>query len=212
RVDATLAPDGAAQLDWHAEIGGVEASEWRVRFHADATRNHRVQELLAAILPGTQVTAVDAGNLEDIERRVTMRARGRAPRFARLDGDALSVPLGRPEHMIRDYAPLPTRQLDVRTFAQWTTHDDWTVHLPPGAKVRNAPVSTKGSSPFGAYSVEVDTSGGSLHVKTSVTLSMTRVSVADYAAFRGFCEEVDRALGQRATVDLKGVAMPPEAQ
>jgi tetratricopeptide (TPR) repeat protein len=204
KVDATLGADGAAQLDWHADVGGVEASEWRVRFHADATRTRRVQELLASILPGTQVTAVDSSNLEDIEQRVTMRARGRAPRFARSEGDVLSVPLGRPEHMVRDYAPLSARRLDVRTFAQWTMQDDWTVHLPPGARVRNVPASSKGSSVFGTYAVDVDATGGSLHVKTSVTLSKTRVSVADYPAFRGFCEEVDRALGQRATVDLKG--------
>jgi transglutaminase-like putative cysteine protease/Flp pilus assembly protein TadD len=211
RVDAVLGADGGAQLDWRAEIGGVEASEWRVRFHADATRARRVQELLAELLPGTQVTGVDSGNLEDIEQRVTMRARGRAPRFARQDGDILSVPLGRPEHMVRDYAPLPTRRLDVRTFAQWTTQDDWTVHLPPGAKIRNAPTSSKGSSPFGAYAVDVDSSGGALHVKTTVTLSATRVAVADYASFRTFCEEVDRALGQRATIDLRAGAAPVEA-
>jgi transglutaminase-like putative cysteine protease len=211
KVDATLSPDSAAQLDWRADIGGVEAAEWRVRFHADATRNRRVQDLLASILPGTEVTTVDASNLEDVEQRVTMHARGRAPRFARIEGDALNVPLGRPEHMVRDYAPLTSRRLDVRTFAQWTMQDDWTVHLPAGAKIRSSPTSSKGSSPFGAYSVEVETGGGSIHVKTNVTLSKTRISVAEYPAFRAFCEEVDRSLGQRATVDLRAGAATGEA-
>ena len=58
--------------------------------------------------------------------------------------------------MVRDFAPLAARKLDVRMYAQWTQEDDWTVHLPPGAKVKSAPASAKGSSPFGSYAVDVD--------------------------------------------------------
>ena len=43
-LDAALAPDGAAQLDWRVDVSGVEASEWRVNFHAAATRKRRVEE------------------------------------------------------------------------------------------------------------------------------------------------------------------------
>ena len=40
------------------------------------------------------------------------------------------MPLGRKEHMVRDYAPLSARRLDVRLYAQWTQEDDWTVKPP----------------------------------------------------------------------------------
>ena len=46
----------------------------------------------------------------------------------------LSVPLGRKEHMVRDYAPLAVRKLDVRLYAQWTQEDDWSVRLPPARR------------------------------------------------------------------------------
>jgi hypothetical protein len=49
----------------------------------------------------------------------------------------------------------------------------------------------------------VTTDAASLHVKTRVTLAKTRVAASDYAAFRAWCEQVDRALGQRATVAVK---------
>jgi transglutaminase-like putative cysteine protease/Flp pilus assembly protein TadD len=203
KVEATLAADGAAQIDWRAEVSGVEASEWRVRFHADATRKPRAQQMIAAILPGSEVTTVDAGSLEDVEQKVTMRVRGKVPQFARAEGDVLTVPLGRKEHMVRDYAALNARKLDIRMYAQWTTEDEWTVRLPPGAKVKSAPQSSKGSSAFGSYAVEVEAGGGTLRVKTSVTLAKTRITVSEYAAFREWCEQVDHALGQRATVTLK---------
>jgi tetratricopeptide (TPR) repeat protein len=203
RVDATLAVDGSAQLDWKADVSGYEASEWRVRFHADATRKARVQQMIAGLLPGSEVTSVEPGNLEEVEQKVTMRMRGKAPQFARAEGDTLTVPLGRKEHMVRDYAPLASRKLDVRLYAQWTQEDEWTVHLPPGAKVRSTPQASKGSSPFGTYDVTSESSAGTLRVRTTVTLTKTRIDASEYPAFRAWCEEVDHALGQRATVSVK---------
>ncbi len=203
RVDATLAADGAATLDWQADVTGVEAPEWRVRFHADATRKQRVQQMISTLLPGTAVTSVEAGNLEDVEQKVAMRVRGKVPQFARTEGDTLYVPLGRKEHMVRDYAPTATRTLDLRFYAQWTQVDDWSVRLPPGAKVKSAPSSARGTSPFGRYEVAVESAATSLHVKTTVTLTRTRIAPSEYAAFRAWCEEVDRALGLRATVTVR---------
>ncbi len=203
RLDASLSADGAAQLDWRVDVSGVEASEWRVNFHAAATRKRRVEDVIASILPGSEVTAVDTGDLEDIEQKVTMHVRGKVTRFARTEGDVLTVPLGRKEHMIRDYAPLASRKLDVRLVAQQTEEDDWVVRLPSGAKVKNVPAPTRGSSPFGSYSVDVESSGNTLRVKTTVTVAKTRISASDYPAFRAWCEEVDRGLGQRATVTLR---------
>jgi transglutaminase-like putative cysteine protease/Tfp pilus assembly protein PilF len=203
RVDATVAPGGAALIDWHASVEGVEAPEWRARFHAPATRRQRAEQMFASLLPGSEVTAFDSSNLEDVEAPVSLHTRGRVPQFARSDGDMLSVPVGRREHMVRDYAPTASRALDVRLPAQWTEQDEWSVRLAAGSKVTNAPVSTSGASPFGMYSVVAETGPETIHVKTTVALSKTRVPAADYPGFRKWCETVDSALGQRATVAIK---------
>ncbi len=203
KVDVALGADEGAAIDWRVEVTGVEAAEWRARFHAQATRKQRVQQMLSAIVPGAEIASVDAGNLQDVEEKVALRVRGKVPRFARAEGDATSFPLGRREHMVRDFAPLADRNLDLRFYAQWTAADEWTVRLPPGAKVKSVPASSSGSGPFGSYSLEVDTGGGAIRVKTVVTLAKTRVAAAEYSAFRAWCEQVDRALGQRATVTFK---------
>jgi transglutaminase-like putative cysteine protease len=203
KLDATVNADGTAQMDWRADVTGFEASEWRVRFHADATRKQRVEQMITGLLPGSQITAIDAGNLEDVEQKVTMRVRGKVPNFGRPEGDALEIPLGRKEHMVRDYAPLATRDLPIRLYAQWTQVDDWTVRLPPGAKVKSTAVGASGTSPFGSYEVQVEQSGTMLHVKTTVSLVKTHIAPAEYGAFRAWCEQVDKALGQRATVTVK---------
>jgi transglutaminase-like putative cysteine protease len=203
KVEVVLAADDSAAIDWRADVAGVEASEWRARFHAQATRKQRVEHLLDSMLPGTEVSAVEASNLDDVEQKVTMRVRGKVPQFARVEGDQLSVPLGRKEHMVRDFAALSERRQSLRLYAQWTQLDEWTVRLPPGAKTRSLPSPSSESSPFGSYSLEVEGSPSSIRVKTSVTLTKTRVTVDEYPAFREWCEKVDRALGQRATVALK---------
>jgi hypothetical protein len=203
KVDVVLAADDSATIDWRADVVGVEASEWRARFHAEATRKQRAQQLLGTMLPGTEVSAVEASNLEDVEQKVTMHLRGKAPQFARAEGDLLSVPLGRREHMIRDFAQLSERKENLRLYAQWTQLDEWVVRLPAGAKTRSLPGASSETGPFGSYSLEVEGNAGSIRVKTAVTLTKTRIAVAEYPAFREWCEKVDRALGQRATVALK---------
>jgi hypothetical protein len=105
--------------------------------------------------------------------------------------------------MVREYAPLAARRLDVRLHAQWTEEDDWTVRLPPAAKVRNVPAPASGTSPFGSYALAVESSGSTLRVKTTVSLVKTRIAASEYASFRAWCEEVDRVLGQRATVTIR---------
>jgi tetratricopeptide (TPR) repeat protein len=204
QLEATLSADGAAQIDWRTEVSGYQASEWRVRFHAESTRKQRAQQLIASDMPGGEVASVETGNLEDIEEKVTIRVRGKVPTFARAaDSDGLSVPLGIHEHMVRDYAPLVARKLDVNLIVKWTEQDEWTVHLPASAKVKAMPAASKGSGPFGSYEVAVDSTGGALRVKTTVTMTKSRVTPAEYPAFRAWCEEVDRALGAHATVALR---------
>ncbi|MDP9151132.1 MAG: DUF3857 domain-containing protein [Myxococcota bacterium] len=203
RMEANLGTDGTAQIDWQAQICGVDAPEWRVRFHAAATRKQRVQQWMGGVMPGAEVMTVDAGDIENVEQKITLRIRANAAQFARAEGDAFTLPLGRREHMVRDYAPLVVRKLDVRLHARSTEEEDWTVHLPPRATVRSLPSSAKGASPFGSYEVTVQSSGSTLHARTTVRMAKTRISPIEYSAFRSWCETVDRALGQQATVVLR---------
>jgi hypothetical protein len=106
--------------------------------------------------------------------------------------------------MIRDFAPLPSRTRDVRLAAQFRDRDDWTIRLPAGAQIKSLPASAHGASPFGDYAFDVESTPGSIRATTTVSVRKTRVSAQEYPAFRAWCEEVDRALGQQATVEFKG--------
>jgi hypothetical protein len=59
----------------------------------------------------------------------------------------------------------------------------------------------KGDSRFGWYSVEVEKQPDKITVKSRLGLKVTRVVPKDYAAFKAFCVEADRALGARLVVE-----------
>ncbi len=199
-IVATLAPDGSAQLDWSGSVTGAAAASWRVRYHADATRKDRVQEDLGSDLSGLAVQSVQANDLEDVETPPSLKVRGKVAAFARKDGTSLSVPVGPSEHMVRDFASLSTRKLDLRFHARTTSETDYVVKLPPGAKVLSSPSPSSSTSPFGSHHVTVETVPGGVHVHTTVVFSKMRIPVAEYPAFRAWCEQVDKGLGQRLLV------------
>jgi tetratricopeptide (TPR) repeat protein/transglutaminase-like putative cysteine protease len=198
-MEATVGADGSAQIDWKVDVTGASASSWRARYHAKATQKQRVQEDLSSELPGFEVAQVSANDLEDVEQKVWVRAKGRAPSYARRDGESWTLPVGAREHMVRSWAPLSSRRRDIRIYALSTQENETVVKLPQGAKVLGPPRPAEGKSPFGFYKVDVETTGNVVRVKTTVAITTSRIPAAEYGAFRAFCEQADRELGQSLT-------------
>jgi transglutaminase-like putative cysteine protease len=201
-VEATVAPDGAASIDWRIDVSGASSSSWRQRYHAKATQKQRVQEDIASEVPAADIASVTASDMDDVEQKVEIRAKGRAPSFARKDADSWTVGLGAKEHMVRAYAPLSRRKNDLRILALSTQENETVVKLPQGAKVLSPPRSSEGKSAFGTYKVEADVQGNVVRVKTTIALTKPRISAAEYGDFRAFCEKADRDLGQTVTYQV----------
>jgi hypothetical protein len=199
-LEATVGNDGSAQIDWKVDITGSSAGSWRARYHAKATQKQRIQEDLSSELPGVEIASVTSNDLEDVEQKVQLRAKARAPSYARRDGESWTVPVGAKEHMVRAWAPLSSRKRDMRIYSLSTEENETRVVLPQGAKVLGPPHPAEGKSPFGFYKVDVDLGQpGIVRVKTTVGITKSRISAAEYGDFRAFCERADRELGQSLT-------------
>ena len=74
--------------------------------------------------------------------------------------------------------------------------------LPQGAKITDAPHAADGKSPYGTYKVETEVNGTTVRVKTTVALTRSRIPASEYAAFRAFCQQADRELGQTLTYSV----------
>jgi len=200
KVEVSEAADGASQIDWRLTVTGAAAGSFRQRYHVASSRKDRLAEDLSGELAGLAITQVDANDMDDIEQPVNLRVRARSQELGRREQDTVSLPAGPRRHLVRDWAPLSERHLDVRLHAKATSVSDWTLRVAPGKHVVSAPQPAEVRTPFGSVRVTSETSGGTVHVVTTVTLDQTRIPASDYAAFRAFCEAGDRVLDQRLVV------------
>jgi hypothetical protein len=151
------------------------------------------------IAPGAQ--GIQTSNLNDPEEPVHVHVEGTAPSFARREGGQLSMAVTNSFRLTSAFASLSQRKQDVSIIAFAELRDTFVVELPAGVKVVSAPESANGDSRFGWYSVTVEKQSDKVTVKSRVGLKVTRVVPKDYAAFKAFCAEADRALGARLVVE-----------
>src|SRR5260370_22857969 len=80
KIDAVLGPDGTAQLEIKTDTSGALAAEERQRYHAKGTRREPAGRDLAGEVSGVALeqgaASLDMNDLEDIEKPVTIHARG----------------------------------------------------------------------------------------------------------------------------------------
>jgi hypothetical protein len=140
------------------------------------------------------------GNLEDATVPVRISVKGTAPSFARQEGGELSMAVTSSLRLTPTFASLSSRTQDVSTLGFSTTEDTVSVDLPPGAKIVSKPEPVRGEGPFGSYSVEVTSEKDKVVVKSRVSVKVSRIAPKDYAAWKRFCEDADRALAPRLVI------------
>jgi tetratricopeptide (TPR) repeat protein/transglutaminase-like putative cysteine protease len=206
RIDATIAPDGVTQLDIRIETSGALAAEARQRYHAQATRRERITRDLSGEFAGFEFSpgagSLEMNDLENIEQPVKTHARGRVASLGRRDGGEVSIPVGPTARLVSSYASLSTRKQDIRMHVRSTLEDELVVHLPPSFKVKMLPEPVQQSSALGRLSLHAEVTGATVTIKTRVAFDKARITPAEYAEWRAFCEAADRAFAQRLVVGV----------
>jgi hypothetical protein len=131
---------------------------------------------------------------------VKVHVKGKALGFARRDGGTLAVPAGPIHQLVREYASLSKRMLDIDFHALSAREEEWTIRLPPGMRVIRPATSAQLDSPFARFSVSFEESAGKVIAKSSIAFKKARITPAEYPAWRAFCEAADRAFGQSMVV------------
>jgi hypothetical protein len=101
---------------------------------------------------------------------------------------------------VPDYASSASRKLDIELHALSQREDEWTIKVPAGYHVTRHPATAELDTPFGRYSLGYEEQPGKVVVKTMLAFKKTRITPAEYPAWRTFCEQVDRTFGQRIVV------------
>lgn len=206
-IELSVADTGPSTIEARVETTGAIASEWRQRFHAIGTQRARVTEELGAEFGGLTLAQGQAGlevnDLEDVEQPVRIRFKGKSSSMSRTNGSDLAFSVAPVNSLVATLAALSTRQHDVRLPFAHGYDDEWTVRIPGGHTVRQTPTDRHIASPYGRLDLTSEVSGGKALIKVKLRLDKTRIPAAEYAAFRAFCEQVDRALGERVVLGVK---------
>jgi hypothetical protein len=137
--------------------------------------------------------------IEDRNAPVTVRADVTVPRLARASGaGGLDLPVtGRDADFVRTYARLSARRQELVLGYPWQHDEELSYRLPPGWRLAaGAPPAQRSiDSPFGRFSLEVDSDGAVVRVRSSLNVTRARISADDYPRFRAFLMEVDAVLG-----------------
>jgi transglutaminase-like putative cysteine protease/Tfp pilus assembly protein PilF len=200
-LEVDLAKDGAAELGLEYELSGPSASGFRQRYLAESTRRARVVEDMTAefsglaLLPGEK--GVRVSDLNQLEEPVRLSLHGHVTQMARRENERLSLSATLGTRLTPRYATLSARRLDLQIGAFPSADERVVIDLPRGFRLLAGPTPARVETPFGTYSVEVQEEPGRVTVRSTLSLSVSRVAAKDYAAFRSFCEAADAAFEPR---------------
>jgi hypothetical protein len=202
RID--LADGGAATVTEDVEVRGQVAAPWRQHYQTPGERPSLYEKQWNASMPGVQLDKVDLPDLSDLEKPVTSHAEGHVPQVgAAIASGGWSLPLmGRPSELTRSYTRTSKRHYDLVIDFPWALSEEIQYTLPAGAELATLPASSASDGPFGAMKLDVKSVDGGakgrtvVTVKVDMTMTVRRVSVKDYPAFRDWLGKVDGILNQ----------------
>jgi hypothetical protein len=138
---------------------------------------------------------------------VAVRSRVLVPRMGeRLASGEMRLPSSsRDADFTSTYARLGERRWPLVLGYPWRHEEQVTYKLPDGIRVLHAPGARKIESPFGTFTLAVDSSKDlhTIGVTTVLLVTRNRIEPSDYAAFRAFLRDTDAALAERMVVGVE---------
>jgi len=199
RWQVALEASGDARVDEELVIRGQAAPNWREHYQTEGERKDRYGRVWSGRFPGARLDTVAMPAIEDRNAPVTVRAGVTVPRLARLSGaGGLDLPVtGRDADFVRTYARLSARAQELVLGYPWQHDEELSYRLPPGWRLASGtpPARRTIDSPFGNFSLDVESDGSVVRVRSSLNVSRARISADDYPRFRAFLMEVDAVLG-----------------
>jgi hypothetical protein len=198
QMEIALKADGSARLVGQSTVGGEGAAEYRREFQAVATRKSTFEQRWGRSFPGVSAVKVEFGDLTQLERDVTVNYELQIPRYSEVLATGIRFfPFGNPRTFTETYAPLEERQFDLVLPSPGMIHSVYKYSFPNGFAPTGVPTDVSEVTPFGRYTLSHRVDNGTLYFELEVALTVSRVSVKDYPAFRAFVGRMDQAFSRK---------------
>ncbi|MEO5769254.1 MAG: DUF3857 domain-containing protein [Polyangia bacterium] len=217
-----LDPQGDGEVDEQLGIDGQAAPEWRSHYQTPGERMDRYAKVWTGRNPGARLEAVEMSGIDDRNHPVTVRARALVPRIAERtsDGSLLLMMGARDADLVRTYARLSSRRLDLVLAYPWQHQEVLRYELPAGYAVTSLPRARHIQSKFGSFDLRVRVQEkherqddpqrddrlppvppGTVIAEARLDVQRDRIPAGDYAAFRKFLADVDEVMAERIVVE-----------
>jgi hypothetical protein len=199
-IHARLDANGTLHFSGDTYVRGEDAPELRRELEPGGSKLGYVRDRLAQVLPAVEVRHVefpDAG-----KEAVSLDFDGELKSFR-----GKHVAMLPSSWMRRNYvdtlAPDDERTQELRLDAPWTTEEEIHIQLPEGAHVADLPNDLNKQTEFGHALISYGVQGDEIVVFSSVQFSRTHVPVSEYADFRAFVLNLEKAFSRSIQVSLQ---------
>jgi tetratricopeptide (TPR) repeat protein len=199
-IDATIEADGQIHFSGATYIRGDDAPELRRELDPRDGKLSYVRERLAQVLPAVEVRHVELP--QAFPDAVALSFSGDLSVFQGKSSATLPS-----SWMRRDYvstlAPSGTRSQDLLLDAPWSTEEEIHIQIPSGARATQLPRDQVIEAEFGRASVTYKIKDHEITIFSHVEFDQTRVTVAQYNAFREFTVQLEETFHRNITVELR---------
>lgn len=182
----TVRDDGALEVKGTEKFRGSHNSEQRRDFADPATRRARLENHLAQVMPGTQVTKLDVSDLSLNRAEISYTFEAVLPsRASRLADGSYAMALSLyPHDLAGNYAEQSKRKTDIFVEQPWRTRNVMRYVLPKGWSVADLPAGGSVKSDHVSFTQTVTKTQDGFIVDEDTSITQRRIPVAAYAKFR----------------------------
>ncbi len=201
-MDFVLSADGSAEVRGNTTVLGLNASEYRKAYRAEATRKSTFERGWSQSFPGLSVLEVTLNDTKALDEDVKLAYRMKVPRYSEvLKGPELRfLPFGAGRTYQQMYATLPERRYPLQLQGPWMNEFRLTYTLPPGYTVAEMPEPYEENVKWGRVRLVYRMEGDKLVVDGEIVISSSHTPVGEYVAFREFLGRVDRAFARKVAL------------
>lgn len=189
----SLNANGDAQLEGEWSTQGQLAPGYRQAFAAKARQEAEFLKQWGQAYPGIQLSAIETGEASKLEEPFRLKFSATLPRYAEVTPEGLRFyALGFKQNRSSGLGQLSIRRWPLELPEAFVGNYEIVHKLLPGWRLAEAGWRVEENSPFGEFSMSVESLEGKVQVRCKWKLEASRVEPKDYPAFRAWLLKVEQ--------------------
>jgi hypothetical protein len=201
RQTVSIGANGDAQAKGEWTTRGQLAPGYRQAFAAKAGQEAEFLKQWGQAYPGIQLSDIETSDVSKLEEPFRLKFSARIPRYAETTPEGLRFyALGFKQNRSAGFGQLSTRRWPLSLPEPFVDTHEIVHELSPGWRLAEPDWKEEENSPFGAFSMSVQSEEGKIKIRCTWKLTATRIEPKDYPAFRAWLLKVEQIQNRRLSL------------